>query len=158
MSSIEIREILPDDFENACRIHIDPRTNQFHPHPPNRADFVEIFESWLSTRQLDGFGYFAAAESSQCIGIGGVCKKRSASGVVYNNLYFRVDADHHGKGVATLLGKAGLQVARQNDWPLIAMAAPENAASLHMIKKLGLVPLDDHQLEAEGRLVFHLPD
>jgi len=158
VNEIEIVDLDQSHFKDACRIHVDPRTNRHHPHPPTADDFVAMFAAWLQAVETDGFGYFAAVENGRCIGVGGVCKKRSPAGEYYNNLYFRVDADHQGKGVATLLRQAGLRQAASNHWPLIAMADAQNGASLHMIKRLGLVPLDDHKLEDEGRLVFHLPE
>ncbi|MGJ8527105.1 GNAT family N-acetyltransferase [Maritalea sp.] len=156
MAEVELRFVEAQDFEDVCRFHIDPRTNIFHPSPPNGSQFSVVFDGWLHDKVRFGYCYFTALDGGKPVGVGGITQKLDLAGNPYNNLYFRIDADFHGKGIATKLGRAGLALAEQDDLPLIAMAAPENAPSVHMIKKLSLIPLDGHRLQDDGSLVFHL--
>lgn len=121
-------------------LHTDPRTNEFHPDPPDAARASEQVTSWLKHWAEHGFGYCAVTRRGdpEVIGLAGVRYRDFGSERVLN-LGYRFRPEVWGKGYAAEAVRAVLDW-RARTLPLVAVLASVNVAntpSITLAERLG---------------------
>lgn len=134
----------PSDLDEVFAIHNDPRVWTHFPSlrhldtEPTLAMMRKWEEGWADA----GLGSFVARlrESGEMVGNGGSSVRGFGTEGAVWNVGYRIAPDHHGRGYATELARAGVELARERvpEWPLIAYLVEHNAASAHVAEKLGL--------------------
>jgi len=108
-------------------------------HPDDAAGLLGL---WIDHWQERGFGYAAIRprDSWDVIGFAGLRRQRLLGGVL--NLYYRFSPTAWGKGYATEIGAALIDWAATNhsSTPVIARVALNNAPSMRVAERIGLVP------------------
>jgi RimJ/RimL family protein N-acetyltransferase len=128
------------DRQAMVDIHTDPRTNRFHPDPPDVSRASELFTSWLAHWAEHGFGYFTVTEAggTEVIGVCGV-RTREFHGEKVLNLGYRFRPSAWGKGYAVEAGRAVLEwcAREQASLPVLASVSVANKPSLRVAERLG---------------------
>lgn len=144
MPAIETDRLLlrmfgPEDLDELARLFSDPDVMRYvgEGQPVNREEADKALQSIIKHWQTHGFGRWAAVDkqTKEFVGFGGLRSLFGTPEVVYH-----LDPAHWGKGLATELGRASLRFGfedRQFD-RIVAIAKPLNAASLHVLEKLGM--------------------
>lgn len=106
-------------------------------HLASREEAERALNSIIKHWQTHGFGRWAAADKQtrEFVGFGGLRSLFGTAEVVYH-----LATAHWGKGLATELARASLKFgfeARQFE-RVVAIAKPLNAASIHVMEKLGM--------------------
>jgi [ribosomal protein S5]-alanine N-acetyltransferase len=144
MPALHLRPPQAADIESVMRIHGDPRTNQFNPSGPATAKQAsDLLAAWLAHWEMHGFGYWAvmdAAAPSEVIGFGGVMLKNVAH-LHGLNIYFRFAPEAWGKGYATELARAGLNLAFNSIGAseVFGLVRPSNMPSRRTLERVGFV-------------------
>jgi RimJ/RimL family protein N-acetyltransferase len=129
----------PHDLDNLANLFSDPDVMRYvgdgHPADRNEADkaLKSIIRHWRTHR----FGRWAVVDKQtrEFVGFGGLRSLFGTAEVVYH-----LAPAHWGKGLATELGRASLRFGfekRKFD-RIVAIAKPPNAASIHVMEKLGM--------------------
>ena len=144
MPAIETERLLlrmfgPEDLDEMARLFRDPQVVKFvgDGQPVSREETERALESIIRHWQTHGFGRWAAVDrqTHEFIGFGGLRSLFGAPEVVYH-----LGSAHWGKGLATELARASLRFgfeAHQFE-RIVAIAKPLNAASIHVMEKLGM--------------------
>jgi len=136
-----LRPLREDDRQAMVDIHTDPRTNRFHPDPPDVAKASEQVTVWLAHWAEHGFGYRAVTElgGTQVIGLTGV-RIREFHGEKVLNLGYRFRPEAWGKGYAVEAGRAVLDWCARElpSTPVLASVSVDNKPSLRVAERLGL--------------------
>ena len=136
---LRLRMFRPDDLNNFATLLRDPDVMRYveDGQPKDAAVAEEALNSIIAHWQRHGFGRWAVEEkaSSDFVGFGGL---RSLCGVP--EVVYHFAPAHWGKGFATELARASLSYGfNQHRFArIVAIAKPENAASIHVMKKLGM--------------------
>jgi RimJ/RimL family protein N-acetyltransferase len=144
MPSIEtarlyLRMFRPDDLDNLATLSSDPDVMRFvgDGKPASLAACQEALESIIRHWRQHGFGRWALVdkETETFVGFGGL---RSMMGTP--ELVYHLAKRFWGRGLATELGKASLRYGFEEHKfaRIVAIAKPENLASLHVMEKLGM--------------------
>ncbi|MFL6078307.1 MAG: GNAT family N-acetyltransferase [Ornithinibacter sp.] len=99
--------------------------------------FTECLDRW----EGDGFDYGVVEETNARIGIGiGGLRRKSVDGEQVLNLYYRLTAAVHGRGLASEAARAWTAHALEwlPDLPVIARSRPSNLASVRTALRAGL--------------------
>jgi ribosomal-protein-alanine N-acetyltransferase len=129
----------PDDLDNLAALLSDPDVVRFlgDGKPASRQDCEAALESIIRHWQQQGFGRWALIdkETGTFAGFGGL---RSLMGTP--ELVYHFAKRFWGRGLATELGKASLRYGFQEHQfaRIVAVAKPENLASIHVMEKLGM--------------------
>lgn len=136
------------------RIQGDPATNRHNPAGPTSADAAAaMLTSWQADWQTAGFGYWiarVAASRDEVAGIGGIRPTDVIEdGRRLLNLYYRFDPCWWGRGLATELGLAAIEQARElaTAFLVTAIIHPDNRGSAAVARRCGLVedgPVSQH--------------
>ncbi|KQZ23492.1 GNAT family N-acetyltransferase [Microbacterium sp. Root553] len=130
----------PSDLPEVFAIQSDPRVWTHYPslRHTDPAQSVAMMERWERSWQEAGLGSWVARlrDTGEVVGNGGCTV---LGGEVWN-IGYRIAGDHHGKGYATELARAGVEQARARDpqRPVIAYLVEHNRASANVAVKLGL--------------------
>lgn len=128
------------DLDALFPIQTDPRVWTHYPslRHTDPAQTLEMIERWRRSWAEAGLGSWVARlrDTDEVVGNGGCTL---LGGRVWN-VGYRISADHHGRGLATELARAGIERARaiDPDRPTIAYLVEHNTASAHVAEKLGL--------------------
>ena len=133
------------DLQALFDIHNDPQTNLFNPSSEHSKRSMtqtkEMLERWLDIWDSHGFGYWSVAlleQPDRVIGFGGLSPK-DFDGEVLPNLYYRFSPDAWGKGYATEMARAALEMGRQLPFDkIVASVRPDNTASVRVLERLGM--------------------
>jgi ribosomal-protein-alanine N-acetyltransferase len=128
-----------DDLDNLATLLASPDVMRYveDGQPKNRNVAEKALNSIIAHWQREGFGRWAVEEkaSGQFIGFGGLRSLHGTPEVV-----FHMGPEHWGKGYGTELGKAALNYGfnERGFDRIVAIAKPDNAASIHVLDKLGM--------------------
>lgn len=132
----------PDVADAYFAIHGDPATNVHNPAgsmlDPRGA--APILESWQRHWREEGYGYWVvrAPGTGEVLGFGGV--RPPLPDEDFLNLYYRFRPAAWGRGYATELGRAALDLAAKASpgAPVVALIRPRNEPSIRVAQRLGM--------------------
>lgn len=130
----------PADLDEVFAIQSDPRVWTHYPRlrHTDPAQTVAMMQRWERSWVGAGLGSWVARlrDTDDVVGNGGCTL---LGGEVWN-VGYRIAGDHHGRGLATELARAGVTAARTiaPERPVIAYLVEHNSASAHVAEKLGL--------------------
>jgi RimJ/RimL family protein N-acetyltransferase len=156
---LTLRRPRPDDVDAVFRIHGDPRTNLHNPDGPqrDRREAEAMLAFFLAHWEEHGFGYWAVEDGgARVIGFGGLMRRPRGDGEVLN-LYYRFEPEAWGRGYATEVALAAVELARSRHAaiPVVAKTRPANEAAKRVALRAGLVRRPE--LDHAGFAVFVLP-
>lgn len=134
-----LREMTADDAEHAFLLNNDPEVLRYTGDGSFAS--VEAAREFLAAYpdyKLDGFGRWAVLRRSDGAWLGWCGLKRLPNGTV--DLGYRLLREQWGQGYATEAGRACLELdfGRFGLDTIIGRVARENAASIHVLEKLGM--------------------
>jgi len=134
-----------DDLEAVFELHADPVANRFSPCGlvATREASAALLAGWLAHWQTEGFGYWAIScreQPNQVVGFGGVMR-RTVDGVSNLYLYFRIRPQAWGRGLASEMALAALDLAFDSlhEQRVLAVVAPANMPSRKTLERIGLL-------------------
>jgi len=136
---LRLRMFRLEDLDNLAALFADPDVMRYvaDGKPVGREETDKALRSVIDHWRRRGFGRWAVEEkgTGQFVGFGGLRSLLGTPEVVYH--FARA---HWGKGFATELARASLRFGfeeRRFD-RIVAVAKPGNAASIHVMEKLGM--------------------
>ena len=150
----ELRLLVPEDAEPLQRLYGDPEAMRYV-GADGRARTPEQTAAGVGRlighQQQHGFSLWAVTqrETGEVVGVAGLVLEDFEGPDV--EVVYELQRDAGGRGIATEVARACLDVAfTQLGLPrVIALAYPENAPSVRVMQKIGMVP--DGEVEAYGR-------
>ncbi|MDV3221093.1 GNAT family N-acetyltransferase [Intrasporangium sp.] len=140
---LELRRPGAPDFDDYVRLHTDPRT---YAHKPAAMPTPEQCEEWFAAvleRWRDQGIDYAVIRERDAGGVLGWAGLRvvTGDGPPHLNLYFRLAAAAHGRGLGREVARALTAWATEHrpELPVQAVVAPVNVASLRTCAAAGLV-------------------
>jgi len=144
MPSIETERLLlrrfrPDDLDELAKLFADPDVMRYvgNGQPIDRNEAERALRSIINHWERHGFGRWAVVDkqSNEFIGFGGLRSLFDTPEVVYH-----FSKENWGKGLATELARASLRFGFEDRGfdRIVAVAKPENRASIHVMQKLGM--------------------
>jgi [ribosomal protein S5]-alanine N-acetyltransferase len=135
-----LREMTPDDAENAYRLNLDPEVIRYTGDEPFRdVDEARKFLKNYDHYRKYGFGRWAVISKANQEYLGWCGLKYSADLDEYD-IGFRFMKDHWNKGYATESAKVcleyGMSALKMN--MIVGRAMRVNTASINVLKKIGL--------------------
>ena len=136
---LRLRMFRPEDLNDFAALLRDPEVMRYveDGKPKDRAVAEKALHSIIAHWQRHGFGRWAVEEkaSGEFVGFGGL---RSLSGTP--EVVYHFAKAHWGKGFATELARTSLSYGfdEHRFARIVAIANPENAASIHVMQKLGM--------------------
>jgi ribosomal-protein-alanine N-acetyltransferase len=139
---LALRRPEPADLETIFAIHRDPEACRHNPSDmlATVADAEHLFSRWDEHWHRHGFGYWVVvSRDRKILGFAGVKVVRFRETEVLN-LFYRLDPQAWGDGVATEAATAVVAWAGEHlpDWPIIARVRPDNVASQKVAQRAGL--------------------
>ncbi len=136
---LRLRMFTSDDLDSFAAMLADPDVMRYveDGQPKDRSVAEKALNSMIAHWQRHRFGRWAVEEktSGTLIGFGGL---RSLSGIP--EVVYHFAKAHWGKGYATELARASLSFGfdKHRFGRIVAIAKPDNAASIHVMEKLGM--------------------
>jgi RimJ/RimL family protein N-acetyltransferase len=137
------------DVESLLAVYGDPATQQFNPMGAmtSRDAASHMLWRWQLHWLQHGFGIWVVCSREtpeDVLGFGGLAWRHGATGRRLM-LHIHLRADVAGKGIATEIGAAALVAASQlgAEQTLCASVAPEHAAAIAVLRKLGFAYVGD---------------
>src|SRR5215470_2088658 len=136
---LRLRMLDGDDLDNLARMFSDPEVVKYvgDGKPASREEAVKALHSIIAGWKDRGYGRWAAVDrtTGAFIGFGGLRSLLGTPEVVYH-----LTKQHWGKGLATELARAALRFGFEDRGfaRIVAIAKPANAASIHVMEKLGM--------------------
>jgi ribosomal-protein-alanine N-acetyltransferase len=136
---LRLRMFRADDLDSLAAMLADPEVMRYveNGQPKDRDVAEKAMNSIIAHWGRHGFGRWAVEEkeSGEFIGFGGLRSLFGVPEVVYH--FARA---HWGKGYATELARASLRFGFDTHrfGRIVAIAKPDNAASIHVMKKIGM--------------------
>ncbi len=136
---LRLRLLRPEDLDDLAALFADPEVMKYvaDGKPAGREETRKALESIIQHWRRHGFGRWAveAKATREFVGFGGLRSLFGLPEVVYHFATL-----HWGKGLATELGRASLRYGFETHRfaRIVAIAKPENAASIHVMEKLGM--------------------
>jgi RimJ/RimL family protein N-acetyltransferase len=134
-----LRIFRPDDLDDLARLFNDADVLRYvgDGKPTTREEADRTLQSIIRHWQTHGFGRWAAFDkrSEKFVGFGGLRSLFGTPEVVYH-----LAKANWEKGLATELGRAALRFGFEDRGfdRIVAIAKPENVASIHVMNKLGM--------------------
>jgi RimJ/RimL family protein N-acetyltransferase len=134
-----LRMFHPDDLDSLAALVRDPYVMKFVGNglPATRAEAEHALHSIIRHWDNHGFGRWAVIDKTtqEFAGFGGLRLLQSTPEVVYH-----LGSAYWGRGLATELARASLRFGFEEHQfdRIVAIAKPENTASVHVMKKLGM--------------------
>jgi len=144
MPSIEterllLRKFRPDDLDELAKLFSDPDVMRYvgNGQPIDRDESERALKSIIRHWESQGFGRWAVVnkQTREFTGFGGLRSLFDTPEVVYH-----FSKANWGKGLATELARATLRFGFEDRGldRIVAVAKPENSASIHVMQKLGM--------------------
>ena len=144
MPSIEterllLRMLCPEDLDDLAHLFSDPDVMRYvgDGKTVNREEADKALQSIIRHWDTHGFGRWAVVDKNtqEFVGFGGLRLLFGTPEVVYH-----LATAHWGKGFATELARASLRFGFEEHQfdRIVAIAKPKNAASIHVMEKLGM--------------------
>jgi RimJ/RimL family protein N-acetyltransferase len=137
---LALRPLHEEHRQAMVDLHTDPRTNKFHPDPPDATQASENVTSWLAHWAEHGFGYFAVTRlgSADVIGLAGV-RYRDFEGEQVLNLGYRFQPEVWGNGYAVeaVRGVLDWRARELPQVPVVASVNVINTPSVTVAERLG---------------------
>jgi RimJ/RimL family protein N-acetyltransferase len=136
---LRLRLFRPDDLDDLAAMLGDPLVVRYvgDGKPADREVAQKALTSVIDHWRRHGFGRWAVEDKQthQFLGYGGLRSLLGTPEVVYH-----FATTHWGKGFATELAHASLRFGFEEHQfeRIVAIAKPENAASIHVMEKLGM--------------------
>ncbi|HYV24365.1 MAG TPA: GNAT family N-acetyltransferase [Pyrinomonadaceae bacterium] len=136
---LRLRIFRSDDLDNLAGLLADPDVMRYveDGQPKDRDVAEKALNSIIAHWERHGFGRWVVEEkaSSEFVGFGGLRSLHGTPEVVYH-----MAPAYWGKGYATELGRAALDFGfnERGFDRIVAIAKPDNAASVHVMEKLGM--------------------
>ena len=136
---LHLRMFQSEDLDDLAALIGDPDVIRFvgNGQPGSRDEAVAALQSIIKHWQNHGFGRWAAVDkqTQRFVGFGGLRSLMGTPEVVY---HFAKAC--WGRGLATELARASLRYGfEEHDFDqIVAIAKPPNAASIHVMEKLGM--------------------
>jgi len=136
---LRLRMFRPEDLNDLAALLTDKDVMRYveDGQPKDRAVAEQALNSIIAHWQRHGFGRWAVEEktSGEFVGFGGLRSLFGTPEVVYHFATAR-----WGNGFATELGRASLSYGFETHRfaRVVAIAKPENAASIHVMEKIGM--------------------
>lgn len=136
---LRLRMLQDSDLDNLAALFADPAVMRYvgNGQPTDRDEAEKALASIIAHWQREGFGRWAIEDKTtgEFVGYGGL---RSLSGTP--EVVYHFAQRHWGKGFATEMARASLQFGfnEKGFERIVAIAKPENSASIHVMKKLGM--------------------
>ena len=136
---LRLRMFRIEDLDDLAALFADPDVMRYvaDGKPASREEAAKALESVINHWRRQGFGRWAVEDKStrEFVGFGGLRSLLGVPEVVYH--FART---HWGKGLATELARASLRYGFEEHRfdRIVAVAKPENAASIHVMEKLGM--------------------
>jgi RimJ/RimL family protein N-acetyltransferase len=136
---LRLRLFRPEDLDDLAALFADPKVMKYvaDGQPAGREEARKALESIIQHWRRHGFGRWAVEDKTtrEFVGYGGL---RSLFGIP--EVVYHLATLHWGKGLATELGRASLRYGFETHRfaRIVAIAKPENAASIHVMEKLGM--------------------
>jgi RimJ/RimL family protein N-acetyltransferase len=136
---LRLRVFRPEDLDDLAALFADPEVMKYvgDGKPTGREEARKALESMIQHWRRHGFGRWAVKDKAtrEFVGFGGLRSLFGMPEVVYH-----FATRHWGKGLATELGRASLRFGFETHRfaRIVAIAKPENAASIHVMEKLGM--------------------
>ena len=136
---LRLRMLRDSDLDNLAALFADPDVMRYvgNGQPADRAEAKKALDSIVAHWERHGFGRWAVEDkqTNEFVGYGGLRSLFGTPEVVYH-----FAKRHWGKGFATEMGRACLEFGFHEKGfdRVVAIAKPLNAASIHVMQKLGL--------------------
>jgi RimJ/RimL family protein N-acetyltransferase len=136
---LRLRMFRPEDLDDLAALFADPEVMKYvaDGKPTGREEARKALDSIIQHWRRNGFGRWAVEDKTtgEFVGFGGLRSLFGMPEVVYH-----FATRHWGKGLATELGRAGLRYGFETHRfaRIVAVAKPENAASVRVMEKLGM--------------------
>lgn len=129
----------PEDLDEFARLLSDPEVMRYvgDGQPVSREETDKALQSIIRHWQTHRFGRWAVVDrqTREFVGFGGL---RSLFGIP--EVVYHLATAHWGKGLATELARSSLRFGFEDRGfdRIVAIAKPLNAASIHVMEKLGM--------------------
>ena len=136
---LRLRMFRPEDLDNLAALFADADVMRYvgDGKPVDREETDRALTSIISHWRRHGFGRWALEDKAtqEFVGYGGLRSLFGTAEVVYH-----FATAHWGRGFATELGQASLRYGFEAHHfeRIVAIAKPQNAASIHVMEKLGM--------------------
>jgi len=136
---LRLRMFRPSDVDDLAALFADPDVMRYvaSGKPVDRVEAEKALASIIAHWARHGFGRWAVEDKAtgEFVGYGGLRSLFGTPEVVYH-----LAKAHWGKGLATELARASLRFGfRVHGFErIVAIAKPKNAASIHVMEKLGM--------------------
>ena len=136
---LRLRMFRPEDLDDLAALFADPAVMRYvaDGKPTGRDEAEKALASIIEHWRRQGFGRWAVEDkvTGEFVGFGGLRSLFGLPEVVYH-----FAKAHWGKGLATELARASLQYGfdQHRFERIVAIAKPGNAASIHVMDKLGM--------------------
>ena len=136
---LRLRMFCDSDLDNLAALFADPDVMRYvgNGEPADRAEAAKALASILAHWDRHGFGRWAIEEKErgEFVGYGGLRSLFGTPEVVYH-----FAKRFWGQGFATEMARACLRYGfrRRGFQRIVAIAKPDNAASIHVMEKLGM--------------------
>lgn len=136
---LRLRMFRPADLDDLAKLFADPNVMRYvaDGKPGDREQARRALDSIIEHWRRHGFGRWAVEDKAtrEFVGFGGLRSLFGTPEVVYH-----FAPAHWGKGLATELARASLRYGfEQHRFDrIVAIAKPQNAASIHVVEKLGM--------------------
>ena len=134
-----LRMFRPEDLDDLAGLFRDPDVVKYvgDGKPVDRVEADRALRSIIEHWERHGFGRWMVVDkkTQDFIGFGGLRSLFGTPEVVYH-----LAKAHWGKGLATELGRVSLRFGFEEHRfdRIVAVAKPQNAASIHVMEKLGM--------------------
>ncbi len=136
---LRLRMFRESDLDNLAALFADPDVMRYvgNGEPVDRAEAEKALASIIAHWERHGFGRWAIEDkqTGEFVGYGGLRSLFGTPEVVYH-----FATRHWGKGFATETARASLRwgFEQRGFQQIVAIAKPGNAASIHVMEKLGM--------------------
>lgn len=136
---LRLRMFRQEDLDDLAALFADPDVMRYvaDGQPAGREEAHKALDSIIEHWRRHGFGRWAVEDKStrEFVGFGGLRNLFGMPEVVYH-----FATAHWGKGFATEMAWAGLKYGFETHGfdRIVAVAKPDNAASIHVMEKLGM--------------------
>ena len=136
---LRLRMFRPEDLDDLAALFADPAVMRYvaDGKPAGRGEAEKALASIIEHWRRQGFGRWAVEDkvTGKFVGFGGLRSLFGLPEVVYH-----FAKAHWGKGLATEVARASLQYGFDDHRfeRIVAIAKPDNAASIHVMEKLGM--------------------